>query len=101
MSQHIFLLCSDPNLGRVDYNSLSDQTLMELLIEGFDDKTKKRYQDDHGMYLDVCEWPFIKYDDDERVIKIDIDSLHVSGSIELCYVPPKVKQIHIRSMYQS
>ena len=95
MSVSMLILTADPSLGRVDYMTLSDQTLMELLIEGFDDKTKKRYQDDHGMYLDVCEWPFIKCDDDERVIKIDIDSLHVSGSIELCYVPPKVKVLNI------
>ena len=58
----------DPFLGRLDYSLLSDQALMEMLIEGFDDETKKKYQDDHGMYLDVCEWPNITCDEDESVI---------------------------------
>ena len=43
------LLNVDPSLGRVNYSLMSDQTLMEMLIEGFDDGTKKEYQDDDGM----------------------------------------------------
>ena len=35
------LLSVDPSLGRVDCSLLADQTLMEMLIEGFDDKPKK------------------------------------------------------------
>ena len=31
----------------------------------------KTYQDDHGMYFDVCELDYVKCDDDERVINID------------------------------
>ena len=49
-------LTLDSDLGLVDYGSLSDQTLMELLIEGFDDIAKSKYQDNDGMYLlSVCE----------------------------------------------
>ena len=88
-------LSVDPFLGRLDYSLLSDQALMEMLIEGFDDETKKKYQDDHGMYLDVCEWPKIKCDEDESVIDIDINSINMSGTIGLCYVPPKVKLLEI------
>ena len=38
-SMHIstFLLPTDPNLGRVDRQLLTDQTLMEVLFESFDD----------------------------------------------------------------
>ena len=72
-------LSVDPSLGRVDYNSLSDQTLMEMLIEGFDEETKRRYQDSHEMYLNVCELSCVVCDDDERVIEINIDSETVSG----------------------
>ena len=56
------LVSVDPSLGRLDYSLLSDQTLMEMLIESFDDETKKKYQDGQGMYLDICEWPKIKCD---------------------------------------
>ena len=91
------LLGVDPSLGRADYSSFSDRTLMEMLIEGFDDGTKKKYQDNDGMFRDVCEWSCIKCDDNVRVIKIDLDRKNLSGSLELCYVPPKVKFLIISS----
>ena len=97
----MFILSADPSLGRVDYSSLSDQTLMEMLTEGFDDETKKDYQDNEGMYLDVCKWSCIKCDDDERVSQIDIDSCHVIGSLDLCYIPPKVNVLNINSWRKS
>ena len=84
-------LTADPSLGRVDCSSMSDQTLMELLIDGFDDETKKLYQDCKGMYLDVCKWSSVKCDANGRVVKIGIHSSNVSGSLALCYIPPKVK----------
>ena len=56
MCSPIHLLSVDPSLGRVDYSALSDQTLIELLIDGFDDVTKEKYQDNEGTYLNVCEW---------------------------------------------
>ena len=91
------LLCSvDPSLGRVNYSLLSDQTLMEMLIEDLDDEAKKRYQDNEGMYLDVCKWSFVTCDDDERVIEMGADSSVISGSIHLSFVPPKVKVLKIK-----
>ena len=88
----------DPSLGRLDYSLLSDQALTEMLFEGFDDGTKKEYQDEHGMYLDVCEWGSIKCDDDDRVIEILVFSDIASGSFDLRYVPPKVEALEIRPM---
>ena len=67
------LLSVDPSLGRLDYSLMSDQALMEMFIDGFDDKSQKQYQDDHRMFLDVCEWPSIKCDHDERVVEIYTD----------------------------
>ena len=92
-------LTVDPSLGRVDCSLLSDQTLMELLFEGVDEETKKRYQDNDGIYLDVCEWSCIKCDDHERVIEIRADNCDISGFIQLSYVPPKVKVLNISSLF--
>ena len=89
-------LSADTSLGRVDHSLLSDQTLMEILIDGLDDETKQEYRNDDGMYLDVYTWPCITCDDNQRVIQIDMDSSDISGSIQLCYVPPKVKILRIR-----
>ena len=68
-------LSVDPSLGRLDYSLMSDQALMEMLIEGFDDETKQDYQDKHGMYKDVCDWFPITCDEDERVVEISIDNV--------------------------
>ena len=84
-----FFLTVDPHLGRLDYNLLSDQALMEMLIEGFPENVKKRYQDEHGMYKDVCEWRDVSCDADQRVVSIKKGSLR-TGSIALAYIPPGV-----------
>ena len=73
---------------------MSDQALMEMLVERFNDKTKEKYQNKHGMYLDVCEWSGINCDAHQRVIRIiiriDVSSENARSSLELCHVPPKV-----------
>ena len=90
------ILSADSSLGRVDYSSFSDQALVELLIDGFDDETKATLQSHDGMYLDVCKWSCIMCDGDDRVIEINIDSRHVSGLLQLFYAPPKVKMLKVR-----
>ena len=50
------LLTVDPSLGRLDYESLSDQALMEMLIEGLKSEQKAMYKDANGNFHDVCEW---------------------------------------------
>ena len=94
-------VCVDPSLGHVDYSSFSDQTLMEMLIEGFDDVTKSEYQESDGTYLNFCRKSCITCDHDESVLEIDIDSENASGIIDLCYVPPKVKFLNISTLAKS
>ena len=103
MQMYVFqlFLSADSSLGRVDYTLMSDQTLTEMLIEGFDDETKKKYQDKNEMYLDVCEWSCVKCDGNQRVTEIDIIIDGLSGSLELRYVPPKVSVVNIRSWSRS
>ena len=94
----IFLCSADPLLGRVDYHSLSDQLLMEMLIEGLSKKSKRKYQHHNRMYLDVCDWGCVKCDADERVIKISENGENMRGSLQLCYIPPKV--MHLRMTWK-
>ena len=83
----ILLRSVDPHLGRVDYSSLSKQILVEFLYEGFDQETRKKYQDKEGIYLDVCKWSSVECDADRRVVKIQ-EHGRFSGSLQLCYLPP-------------
>ena len=92
MNSPILLSSVDSNLERVDYSSMSDQTLMELLFEGFDEDIQAEYQDGHGKYLDVCEWDYVDCDEDDRVISFDEEG-DISGSLQLCYLPPKMQSL--------
>ena len=46
----LFVQTADNHLGRVDITSLSDQTLMEMLVERVSERMQKRFQDNHGMF---------------------------------------------------
>ena len=90
-------LSADLSLGRVDYSLMSDQSLMEMLIDGLDDEIKEKYQDNNGMYIDVCGWSITRCDDHDRVIEVNIDIRYANGSVDFCYIPPKVKKIYVGS----
>ena len=92
------LFTADPNLGRVDYSSFTDQTLMEMLIEQMGDADKQEFHDEDGMFLEVCEWPCVQCDSSDRVIEIREGSFRSllgshSGSLQLSYIPPKVRKL--------
>ena len=89
------ILTADPSLGRVDYDSLSDQTLMEMLIDAFDEETRQRYKDDDGMYRDVCQWEYVKCDGSDRVIEVS-PNMGVKGSLQIALIPPKVQEFRMR-----
>ena len=84
-------LTADANLGRVNLSSLSDQTLMEMLIEGCPENLKKHYRDSDGCFNDVCRWPAVICDADERVVEYHMGLGKRCGSIELAYLPPKMQ----------
>ena len=90
MYPSVLLVALDPSLGRADFNSCSDQTLMEILFEGLSKQSKRKYQDKDGMFIDVCKWPCVICDADERVIDIyEFDEM--SGSLQLSYLPPHLE----------
>ena len=46
----------DSALGRLDYESLPDQALMEMLIDGMNEGAKAEFQDGNGNFLDINDW---------------------------------------------
>ena len=72
-----------------------------MLIGGLNAKTKKQYQDDHDMYLFACEWSSVKCDGGDRVIEIRINKPNVSGSLDLCDVPPKVRVLRTTPLWRN
>ena len=92
MYSFVVLRSADVALGRADYSTFSDQTLMELLFEGFEEEAKQTYQDEHGLYLDVCDWSCVTCDSDERVTRISTTG-KVNGPLRFFYIPPKVESL--------
>ena len=64
-----FLHSADAECGKVDYDALSEQTLLELLIQ--DVKNISALQDSDGGFLDISEWPGLSFDVDGKVGHID------------------------------
>ena len=120
----IALLSIDPALGRLDYYSLSDQALMETLIEDMNEDIKKELQDANGNYLDVCDWDAQTSAahiccEDDRVIDIDIrcvefddnqfpfdcipsqvyglvvESCFIHGTLDTAYLPQTLQHLNV------
>ena len=56
-------------LGRLDYSSLSDQALMEIIVDGIPASERDAFADEHGGLTDACEWDSVTCVD-ERVTEI-------------------------------
>ena len=81
----------DTTLGRVDYNALSTQTLMELLI--CDVEMKGRFLDDQDEYKDIDAWSDISFDEDGLLVDIWwSNALTISkGTMHLEWIPSTVR----------
>ena len=83
----------DSALGRLDIDSLSDQTLMELLIEGIEEDWKVRFEDsDQEDLRAIEEWDTLGFDADGKVERIHM-SAGAGGSVAFQYLPKSVKEV--------
>ena len=89
----IALFVQTADIGRVDFASLSDQTLMEMLVEGFSEEIETKFQDEHGIFKDVCSWGGVKCDDEDNVTSITLIAQNAPISLE--YIPPNVKRFEM------
>ena len=101
--------CTDSeSLGRIDYASLTEQSLMELLASRLTDV--KHFQDDDGTFTDISKWTGLSFRE-ERLTHIDwcnieffypLDdenpSISPGGCIDLRFVPPHVMSITLKNM---
>ena len=90
----------DPALGRLDYDSLSDQANMEILVEALDDDFQRTVRDRNGNFLDVCDWPCVECNDDEDVVKVTLKSKFnsiASGTVNFSHIPRNVVEFRART----
>ena len=88
----LFLDTVDPSLGRLDYASLSQQALMEMVIEGITDK--EMICGDADEPKDIEEWESVEIEDGE-VVEIDWKKKDLKGSIHLEWLPSSVKELAV------
>ena len=89
----IILSTIDSALGRLDYDSLSEQALMELFIDGMEDDVKQDFQDSDHDYLDIEAWHVLKFNSDGKVESISM-GWAVLGSLSFEFIPKSVKNIN-------
>ena len=91
----VVLLTVDPALGRLEYDSLSEQALMEMLIDGIAEEKKKPFQDTNGSYLDVSEWRMVTIKD-SQVTAITESHCHFSKKqFPFRFIPPHVEKFRL------
>ena len=92
----------DPALGRLDYESLSDQALMEMLIDGMEESSKKEFQDDNGNFKDISEWPCLSVSESTPLEESTVARVKVISFAErefgvtqfpFSFLPPQVVQL--------
>ena len=111
------LCCIDLDCGRVDFDSMSEQTLMELLIS--DVKNISSLKDPEGGFLDIDAWEGVEINSDSHVSDIDFSkeigfgffddddaeidcdgflAIGPDGSIDLKWMPRFVQSFEIFSL---
>eukprot|EP00009_Paramoeba_aestuarina_P002483 CAMPEP_0201509468 /NCGR_PEP_ID=MMETSP0161_2-20130828/2514_1 /ASSEMBLY_ACC=CAM_ASM_000251 /TAXON_ID=180227 /ORGANISM="Neoparamoeba aestuarina, Strain SoJaBio B1-5/56/2" /LENGTH=376 /DNA_ID=CAMNT_0047904421 /DNA_START=33 /DNA_END=1163 /DNA_ORIENTATION=- len=95
---------ADPSaLGRLNYESMSQQALMEMVISKMSDENRRQFQDCNSNFLDVSEWEMVEMGDDGKsVVKIEWENedpdqieLEEQGTISLEWLPDTVTEFCI------
>ena len=85
-------------LGRFDYLTMSQQALMEAVLEH--STLKKQFQDEKGNFLDLSEWKGVTMDEaSQKVTKVNLkpaDADEDGGSIDLAALAPSVVSFKFR-----
>ncbi|KNH07801.1 hypothetical protein XU18_1571 [Perkinsela sp. CCAP 1560/4] len=86
----LFFETVDSSIGRVDHESLSQQTLMEMVIEEITNKEKICGDVDEPK--DIEEWKGVEIEDGE-VFGIDWSHYGLRGSVHLEWLPSSVRDL--------
>ena len=84
------LLAIDEALGRVDPMTLSDQAMMEILVDGLSEDSKVGFCTEQGQLKDVCEWTGVECTPEGKVSKITFNYGH-DGELALAFIPRSVQ----------
>ena len=93
---HVMHILSN-DLGRLEYNELSQQALMEMFVEGLN--SKAIFQDANGFYTDITAWIGVECNEDGEVTAICWHTAPaegaLSGTLFYEFLPKTVREIQI------
>ena len=87
-------IAADQALGRFNRHLLSDQQVMELIVQDLDPVWTERFRSPDGLFLNVDRWPGITTDPDRNVVSFEFAS-GFTGSLNLQAFPTNIKNIFI------
>ena len=88
------LLAIDPALGRLDPMLLSNQAMMEPLIQGCTDTSKAILQDANGEYEEYTAWNIVQCACGGESI-IFMPDIHLEGTLSFEFLPRTTKGVYI------
>ena len=92
------ILSADSSIGRFDKNSLSDQTLMELLVDRLTHQAKYILRDSTEEFKDKCTWECVTCDVEDNVVQIHFMQPY-NGTLDFAFIPPKVRSFATKNQY--
>ena len=87
------MAADEPALGRIDYASFSQQTLMEMVVENIEDV--ERICGTRDDPLEIAEWGGVDCDEKGDVLRIDWSNEALKGSINWRWLPSTLVRIEI------
>ena len=90
----------DPSAGRVDYQSLPDQALMELLVQDLK-HLKNPFIAESGDFKDIKDWMGVTCDADGHVIRLYFfyRTTFKHATINLDFLPPRLVRVSFSSCW--
>ena len=97
MEPPALLVLPDYSIGHLEFNGLSDQKLMELLIENMHMRPKRQFRDETGAYKDACKWPGVECNGRRCVINIQwtdsyLKQSPLTGTVDVRFIPPRTQK---------
>ena len=97
----ILINAVDDTLGRLDFQTLTTQAKMEILIAGLSSTSRQTYCDASGNYKDVCEWKGVECTDGNvtgiqwaesiRNICFDLEEIYLD------YLPETIQEFNVEN----
>ena len=90
-----FLTADAAHIGKASKIAFSDQTLMELFVEGLLERSKLRFMIKRDEFRDIEAWEGLEFDASGSVTAIQWPHLGLIGTLNFEYLPMNLTKFHV------